>query len=123
MSLKTVTIKIKPWKKSLSDAAKVMKALKAGRKVRPTKDQYFDSLDAVRSVLTEKRLELLYMVNKYRPKSVKELARLVARDFKQVYDDVKRLTDFGLIKSVQSKKGVATELRSKANKINVQIAI
>jgi len=123
MGLKTITIKIKPWKEGLSEAVQVMKDIQAGKKVKRVKDEYFDSLDAVRSVLTEKRLDLIRLVKKFHPDSVKELARLAKRDFKQVYDDVERLKEFGLLKATRSKRGVPTKLRAEAETINVQIAV
>jgi predicted transcriptional regulator len=53
-------------------------------------------------VITGARLELLNMIRHQKPKSIQELARFVARDFKNVYQDVKLLAQFGLIDLVET---------------------
>jgi len=124
MALKTLEIKIKSWKEGLKEAGQVMKDLQAGKKVKSKKPEvYFDSLDAVRSVLTDKRLELLRLVREYKPKSVKELARIAHRDFKLVYEDVERIKELGLITASQAKRGVPTQLKSDTDQIQVLIAV
>lgn len=124
MALKTIQIKIKSWKDGLNEVGQVMKDIQAGKKVKPKKPEvYFDSLDAVRSVLTDKRLELLRLVRDNHPKSVKDLARIAKRDFKLVYDDVERLKELGLITTSRAKRGVPTELKTDTDQIQVLIAV
>jgi predicted transcriptional regulator len=57
----------------------------------------FPSFEILGKVVTGARLELLSAIRVYRPKSIQELARLVKRDFKNVYQDVKLLAEYGLI--------------------------
>jgi len=52
-------------------------------------------------VITGARLELLNVIRVEKPKSIQELARLVHRDFKNVYQDVKLLGEFGLIDIIE----------------------
>jgi predicted transcriptional regulator len=59
--------------------------------VKTHKGEYFENLEAVRSVLTENRLSLLRLIRRYKPGSVAELARLAKRDFKHVHRDVELL--------------------------------
>ena len=70
----------------------------------PTKAKYkdcivlsFPSFETLGKVITGARLELLAAIRKYKPNSIQELARLVDRDFKNVYHDVKLLAEYGLI--------------------------
>jgi predicted transcriptional regulator len=57
----------------------------------------FPSFEILGRVITGARLELLSIIRKTKPKSIQELARLAERDFKNVYQDVKLLAQYGLI--------------------------
>ncbi len=57
----------------------------------------FPDFDTLGRVITGARLELLSNIRLMKPRSIQELARLVKRDFKNVYQDVKILAEFGLI--------------------------
>ena len=59
---------------------------------------YFESIDALRAVLTDKRLELLKAIKENRPNSIYELAKIVGRDIKNVNEDVRLLADLGFVK-------------------------
>lgn len=70
----------------------------------PSKSKYkdciilsFPSFETLGKVVTGVRLELLSAIRTSKPKSIQELARLVKRDFKNVYQDVKLLAEYGLI--------------------------
>ncbi len=53
-------------------------------------------------VITGARLELLSNIKLMKPRSIQELARLVKRDFKNVYQDIQLLAEFGLIELKES---------------------
>ncbi len=57
----------------------------------------FPSFEILGKVITGARLELLSVIRKSKPKSIQELARLAKRDFKNVYQDIKLLAQYGLI--------------------------
>jgi predicted transcriptional regulator len=65
---------------------------------------YFESVDELRRILTEKRLGLLLAIARHRPASVHELAGLVARDYKNVSGDIALLERFGLV-SLETRSG------------------
>ena len=60
----------------------------------------FPDFETLGKVVTGARLELLAIIRQRKPKSIQELARFVKRDFKNVYQDIKILADFGLIQLV-----------------------
>ncbi len=71
---------------------------------RPNKSMYkgyiilsFPSFETLGKVITGARLELLSAIKHQKPRSIQELARIVDRDFKNVYNDVKLLAEYGLI--------------------------
>ncbi len=72
---------------------------RAGRGERTPRESglYFESVEELRQVLTEKRLELLLAITRHRPASVHELASLVARDYKNVSTDIALLQRLGLV--------------------------
>jgi predicted transcriptional regulator len=65
---------------------------------------YFESVEELRRILTEKRLELLLAINRHRPASVHELAGLVRRDYKNVSTDITLLKRLGLLR-LEAKRG------------------
>jgi predicted transcriptional regulator len=58
---------------------------------------YFENVEMLRQVLTEKRLELLLAITRNRPASVRELAELVGRDYKNVSTDFSLLERLGIV--------------------------
>jgi predicted transcriptional regulator len=63
---------------------------------------YFENIDDLRRVLTEKRLELMVVIARERPASVHQLAGLVGRDYKNVSTDVALLERLGLVSLASS---------------------
>jgi len=97
MKVKRIDIGIKGLRESLKDFAETWKKLEAGKKVKKKEGIYFDSIDTMRSVLTDKRLSILKAIRERQPKSVYELAKLLGRDLKNVNQDLKLLADVGLV--------------------------
>ena len=123
MALKTIRIRLKSVDQALNEAVATMKAIETGKRVKPRKGEYFENLDAVRSILTENRLALLRLIRKHKPDSVAELARLAGRDFKHVHGDVALLEDLGLVRSTVNKQGKPTRLTSDTSEIVFKIAV
>jgi len=57
----------------------------------------FESWQALFNVLTPKRYALLQHVHKHPEQSIRALARALGRDYKRVHEDVKALTEAGLL--------------------------
>lgn len=64
----------------------------------------FLDLEAMRSALTPRRLDLLRRVHRRPAGTVADLARALKRDYKRVHDDVVALTHAGLI--VRDENGI-----------------
>jgi len=65
---------------------------------------YFESVEELRRIMTEKRLALLLVITRDRPASVRELAGVVGRDYKNVSSDLALLERLGLVK-IEATKG------------------
>ncbi len=59
---------------------------------------YFENVDELRRILTEKRMELLLAIDRARPKSIQALAALLRRDYKNVSTDIAMLERLGLVR-------------------------
>ena len=76
----------------------------------------FASWEAVASVMTKKRYELLRYVRRHPVRSVAALARDIGRDYKRVHEDVEALAKIGLIERENG-------LRTPFDEIQTRIAI
>ena len=56
--------------------------------------------------MTEKRLELLKVIKDREPESIYALSKILGRNFKNVYTDLKILGQFGLIEMTRRKKSI-----------------
>lgn len=95
MKLKKVHIHIQPiedikieWRRALHGEIK---------EIRKPDTLVFTSLTAVAKVFSPVRLELLGAIIKYKPDSISSLAKIVGRDFKNVYSDVRLLASVGVL--------------------------
>lgn len=102
--MRTKKIKIKSKSEFDKELKTVAKAWDEGKRVKKVTGDFFESLEAVRKVLTEKRIGLWRIIRDQRPGSILELARSVHRDFRGVHRDVMLLVEMGLI-SLRSEKG------------------
>lgn len=95
MKAKKALLLVEPTKEGMSRAFAVMS--------RPSKKYInmtiisFPDFETLGRVVTGARIELLHAIRIEKPKSIQDLARVVKRDFKNVYQDVKLLSEFGLI--------------------------
>ncbi len=101
MKMSKALLIVEPTKTALDRFAAVLK--------RPSKTKYkgytiisFPTFETLGRVITGARLELLVTIRIQKPASIQELARMVERDYKNVYTDVKFLAEYGLIELKES---------------------
>ena len=118
MKVKKVKINLKSLEDVGKETIEAMRSIESGKKVAPKSHEIvFSDFTALRSFLTPKRLELIRLIRKHAPSSIAELARLAQRDFARVYQDVRTLSEAGIIdmprrsKGEKTKPGVAEEIR------------
>lgn len=96
MNGRTLTIRLQSdWKAALRQAG-------AKAKSRSYKGEIlnFESPGAFFGCLTERRWELVRVLQGRGPLAVRELARRVGRDVKRVHEDIRALIDLGLVDQV-----------------------
>ena len=98
MKIKRVKMGIRTVDEVLAETAATMKAVAAGKKIRPKRRRlFFTSAEALRRFLTPKRIALIHLIRHQHPASINELATLAKRDFKRVYEEIKELADSGFV--------------------------
>jgi predicted transcriptional regulator len=61
----------------------------------------FPDVDTATAVFTDSTLTLLRVLNVHEPASIREAARLVDRDKKNVYDQLRKLAAYGVVEFVE----------------------
>ena len=100
---KNMHILIEPKENGLIRFAQVYNKVSRGEYVKPWKGIGFPNLAEFRRTFTDKRVELLKAIKKHEPKSIYGLAKILKRDYKNVYDDVKNLRMLGFISKKELK--------------------
>jgi predicted transcriptional regulator len=124
--MKTLTIRIEPADAFWKEMTNTARAIDQKAPVAPStaKGTTFASIEAIRQVLTEHRLQLWRIIRDQHPKSISELARVTQRDFKNVHADVQILTAYDLV-TLQKKKGSRGDVQqpvSRADRIRFEVA-
>lgn len=98
MKTKSITVTIQSLAESMEVFGRVVRSIQRGHPPKTMIDSIaFGSLEAMRKVLTPKRLELLQVIRQERPASIYALAKTTGRDLRNVQDDVAMLARLGLV--------------------------
>lgn len=103
MKVKNIKVAIKGENELLNEVKKVWGKLEKGEKIKKHEAIYFESLDAMRRILTEERLRMLKVIKKDHPASIYELSKMLKRDVKNTFDDVQFLVQAGLVELKKTK--------------------
>ena len=123
MKIKNITIGIKSLRQGLREFAQAIKNVQRGEIPKTAKEEVnFVSLEAMRKVLTPKRLELLHKIREERPQSVYELAKISNRDLKNVQQDIALLSRIGLV-SLSKKKAARERVMPVVDYDNLRLLI
>ncbi|MEK6868583.1 MAG: hypothetical protein AABX74_00010 [Nanoarchaeota archaeon] len=124
MKVKNIVVEVKSVEDTLKEAKGVMEKIKKGRSIEKKESISFRNIDVMRKVLTNKRLQLIKTIKKYKPNSIYELAKIVGRDAKSVNIDVKVLYKLGMIdlkKTDKKRENITPTVEY--NEIDIAIAV
>jgi predicted transcriptional regulator len=122
MSARRLNIGIRSSAERSNALRKTMRSIARGDFTAQEPALYFENVEELRRILTEKRLELLLAITRHQPASVHELAGLVRRNYKNVSGDIMLLERLGLVSlGVQTGKGRAQEPTVPYDEIHVTI--
>jgi predicted transcriptional regulator len=105
VKVKNIKLGIRSLDAAFGEWAETFEKVRKGKKVEKRRGVYFTSLEAMRKVLTGKRLELLHVIKKQQPDSVYELSKIVKRDIKNVNGDLELLKNIGLVSITKARQG------------------
>ncbi len=95
MNERILNLKVgEPLEVELRHAADTMKALERGETPEPYFSVGFNDVSQLFSVFTPRRWDLLAVLRESGPVSIAELSRLAKRDYKNVYQDVEKLSEW-----------------------------
>lgn len=124
MKVKNIKLGIRSLEMAFDEWAETFEKAQKGKKVGKRRGVYFTSLEAMRKVLTEKRLQLLHVIKEQQPASVYELSKLVKRDIKNVNGDLELLRDIGLVSITKAREGRERVVpRVNYDKIQLEIGV
>jgi predicted transcriptional regulator len=83
----------------------------------------FSDIKILRSLLSDEKAKILYVLKHEQPKSIYKLAKKLGRDFKSVREDLHTLERFGFIDFVIEKKGKRESLMPVLSTDSLQIII
>ncbi|MEK6917368.1 MAG: hypothetical protein AABW51_00280 [Nanoarchaeota archaeon] len=74
------------------------------KKSETTKQDYdFEGISTLRRLLSNEKARILHVIKYQKPNSIYELAKILKRNFKSVYEDLKLLERFGFIDFIEEK--------------------
>lgn len=124
MKVKNIKLGVRSLNTAVEDWAATFEKARKGQKVARSQGIYFTSLEAMRKILTEKRLELLRAIKENEPESVYELSKIVKRDIKNVNEDLELLKSIGLVSMTRARKGRERLIpRVNYDKIQLEIGV
>ncbi|OFZ83118.1 MAG: hypothetical protein A2583_12840 [Bdellovibrionales bacterium RIFOXYD1_FULL_53_11] len=97
MKVKKIKVQIKSLDDALNEFVDTGKHVQRGQKTKPIIGTYIADAETARGIFTESRLQLIQVLKNKMPGSIYQLAKLLHRDFKNVYDDVIFLVDIGIV--------------------------
>ena len=69
------------------------------------KEHDFSDIKLLRSLFSNEKARILYVLKHKKPRSIYALAKILGRDFKSVRDDLYTLERFGFVAFFEEKKG------------------
>lgn len=124
MKVKNIKLGVRSLDTAFAEWAETFEKVRKGKKVNKSRGVYFTSLEAIRKVLTEKRLQLLHVIKEQEPDSVYNLSKIVKRDIKNVNGDLQLLKDIGLVSITKARKGRERVIpRVNYDKIQLEIGV
>ena len=121
MKTKRIKIGFKDIRIALDDFVGTGEALVRGEQVGEEAGVYFTNIEAFRKAITPRRLELLNIIKTTRPGSINQLASLARRNIKNVAEDVKLLSQVGLLETKEVRNCIAPQVDY--DEIDLRIAV
>ncbi len=121
MKARNVTIMVDSFEHTMDRFADTYEKIRKGEKVEKQEILSFQTVELMRGMLTKERLRILKTVREKKPKTIYALAKTLKRPYANVFRDVKKLAEMGLIELGGAKGTV--EPKAKYERLNITIPI
>ena len=105
MKVKKIKVQIKSLDEALDEFVSTAKKIKKGEKLEVKKGLFVADPETARALFTDERLRIIKILKSKKPASIYALAKLLNRDFKNVYGDITFLAQIGIIGIEESTTG------------------
>lgn len=99
---RTLTVRVASPDDAFDDVADQLAAIDRSEEPEPLYRVTFQREKDLQRLLSPKNIELLRTIARESPGSIRELARLVDRDIRQVHDNLRDLDNYGLVEVEQA---------------------
>ncbi|MFH0955015.1 MAG: MarR family transcriptional regulator [Candidatus Micrarchaeota archaeon] len=124
MKFNKVLIRIASFEQVMQETVETLWNVKKGKKAKAArKTLTFPDLETLREILTDERIRLLQTLHTQKPKSVYELAKKLGRKYPNVFNDVKKLENLGLVTLNLEKNKSEPTATYKSLKIEIPLTI
>lgn len=121
LKAREVVIKVESLEEAGKRVVEVYNKIKEGKKTEREEILAFESLDVLRKVLTNQRIELLRLIRTKKPKTIYQLAKISGRAYPNVFQDVKILEELGLIKLEEENHSIEPIAKYDTLKISISV--
>ena len=97
MKTREITILVESLEQSGKRFVEKYEKIKGGKKIKEEEILSFEDIDTLRKVITKERLRLLRLIRTKKPKTIYALSKIAERPYPNVFNDVKKLGELGLI--------------------------
>jgi predicted transcriptional regulator len=120
---KTLEVRVQPTEELHEEALENVKALESGEEVEDIHVLSLSSERELSRLMSEKNLELLHAIAEDEPSSMRELAEIVDRDFREVHRNLKELEKLNVVKFKKEGRAKKPEVWYDNIEVNVDLAM
>jgi predicted transcriptional regulator len=120
---KTLEVRVQPTEELHEEALEKVKAVERGEEVEDIHVLSLSSERELSRLMSEKNLELLHAIAEDEPSSMRELAEIVDRDFREVHRNLEELEKLNVVKFKKEGRAKKPEVWYDNIEVNVDLAM
>ncbi|MFH1255672.1 MAG: MarR family transcriptional regulator [Candidatus Diapherotrites archaeon] len=121
MKVREITIMVDSLEESGKRFVEAYEKIKRGEKIEKQEILSFENIETLRKIITNERLRLLRLIRTEKPKTIYALAKIAKRPYSNVFNDVKKLEELGLIELEASDRNLAPKAKYSRLKIAIPV--
>jgi len=101
---KTLEVRIQPTEELREEALEKVRKLEKGEEVEDMRVLNLSTERELSRLMSEKNLELLHAIAEHEPSSMRELAKIVERDYREVHRNLEELENLNVVEFIEEGK-------------------